>query len=100
MDSSNGEGAILPTWTFVDNVNVKTSRELWEAMKSQGWNVDVCTIFFKSYSNIILMCSYDSIIGTLETSWSCFPDSLFPVEFLSRQTGQLKYITSVLSGTL
>ncbi|KAF8223849.1 hypothetical protein L208DRAFT_1314989 [Tricholoma matsutake] len=36
----NGEGAILPTWTSVDNRNVKTSRELWEAMKSQGWNVD------------------------------------------------------------
>lgn len=40
VDSNNGEGAILPTWTFVDNGNVKTSRELWEAMKSQGWNVD------------------------------------------------------------
>ena len=40
MDSGNG-GAILPTWTSVDNGNVKTSRELWEAMKAQGWNVDV-----------------------------------------------------------
>ncbi|KAF8628035.1 hypothetical protein AX15_004150 [Amanita polypyramis BW_CC] len=36
----DGEGAILPTWTFVDNNNVKTSRELWEYMKSEGWNVD------------------------------------------------------------
>lgn len=38
--ADSGEGAILPTWTAVDNNNVKTSRELWEYMKSQGWNVD------------------------------------------------------------
>lgn len=41
VDGGTGEGAILPTWTSVDNGNVRTSRELWEAMKSQGWNVDV-----------------------------------------------------------
>ncbi|KAF5366650.1 hypothetical protein D9615_010603 [Tricholomella constricta] len=38
--AESGEGAILPTWTAVDINNVKTSRELWEHMKSQGWNVD------------------------------------------------------------
>ncbi|KAF4597582.1 hypothetical protein EYR40_008044 [Pleurotus pulmonarius] len=38
--SDSGEGAILPTWTAVDSGNVKTSRELWETMKGQGWNVD------------------------------------------------------------
>ncbi|RXW17535.1 hypothetical protein EST38_g8313, partial [Candolleomyces aberdarensis] len=37
---SNGEGAILPTWTAVDVNNVKTSRDLWEHMKNEGWNVD------------------------------------------------------------
>lgn len=34
------DGAILPTWTAVDASNVKTSREVWESMKAQGWNVD------------------------------------------------------------
>ncbi|KAG6865984.1 hypothetical protein C0991_009986 [Blastosporella zonata] len=38
--AEGGEGAILPTWTAVDHNNVKTSKELWEHMKSQGWNVD------------------------------------------------------------
>ncbi|GLB40222.1 putative inositol hexakisphosphate [Lyophyllum shimeji] len=38
--ADSGEGAILPTWTYVDSNNVKTSRELWEYMKDQGWNVD------------------------------------------------------------
>ncbi|KAF8917222.1 inositol hexakisphosphate-domain-containing protein [Mucidula mucida] len=33
-----GEGAILPTWTAVDTNNVKTSRELWDGMKRDGWN--------------------------------------------------------------
>ncbi|KAH0833089.1 inositol hexakisphosphate-domain-containing protein [Lanmaoa asiatica] len=34
-------GAILPTWTHVDNVNVRTSRELWQNMRLDGWNVEV-----------------------------------------------------------
>lgn len=38
--SGSGFGAILPTWTAVDASNVKTSRELWENMKKEGWNVD------------------------------------------------------------
>ncbi|KAF9466586.1 inositol hexakisphosphate-domain-containing protein [Collybia nuda] len=40
MAADRGEGAILPTWTAVDSGNVKTSRELWGYMKSEGWNVD------------------------------------------------------------
>jgi hypothetical protein len=41
-DTTSGTdvGAILPTWTAVDASNVKTSRELWENMKQEGWNVD------------------------------------------------------------
>ncbi|KAA1467713.1 hypothetical protein DENSPDRAFT_832824 [Dentipellis sp. KUC8613] len=35
-----GDGAILPTWTAVDSGNVKTSRELWEYMKNDGWHVE------------------------------------------------------------
>ncbi|KAF9561985.1 hypothetical protein CPC08DRAFT_707027 [Agrocybe pediades] len=38
--AESGTGAILPTWTAVDNGNVKTSRELWASMKNEGWNVD------------------------------------------------------------
>ncbi|KAG6902829.1 hypothetical protein C0995_010714 [Termitomyces sp. Mi166 len=38
--ATSGEGAILPTWTAVDHNNVKTSKELWEYMKTEGWNVD------------------------------------------------------------
>lgn len=40
MSSDSGEGAILPTWTAVDQNNVKTSRELLQFMKQDGWNVD------------------------------------------------------------
>ncbi|KAJ7873158.1 inositol hexakisphosphate-domain-containing protein [Mycena leptocephala] len=43
--SDSGEGAIVPTWTSVDNSNVRTSLELWGQMKEQGWNVD--TIYFR-----------------------------------------------------
>ena len=46
-ESGDGEGAILPTWTHVDNTNVKTSRELWGYMKAEGWNVDVSFQFSK-----------------------------------------------------
>lgn len=37
----DGDGAILPTWTAVDAKNVKTSRELWEHLKNDGWRVEV-----------------------------------------------------------
>ncbi|KAI9439769.1 inositol hexakisphosphate-domain-containing protein [Lactarius indigo] len=36
----DGDGAILPTWTAVDSNNVRTSRELWEYMKKEGWHVE------------------------------------------------------------
>ncbi|KAH6913140.1 inositol hexakisphosphate-domain-containing protein [Coprinopsis sp. MPI-PUGE-AT-0042] len=38
--AESGEGAILPTWTAVDQNNVKTSQELYAQMKDEGWNVD------------------------------------------------------------
>ncbi|KAI0925517.1 hypothetical protein AcV5_008233 [Taiwanofungus camphoratus] len=40
LASDAGEGAILPTWTAVDTVNVKTTRELMENMRRDGWNVE------------------------------------------------------------
>ncbi|KAG1726694.1 inositol hexakisphosphate-domain-containing protein [Suillus paluster] len=40
LPAESGAGAILPTWTHVDNVNVRTSRELWEQMRADGWNVE------------------------------------------------------------
>ncbi|KAJ7613946.1 inositol hexakisphosphate-domain-containing protein [Roridomyces roridus] len=40
MASDSGEGALRPTWTFVDTSNVKTSKDLWGQMKEDGWNVD------------------------------------------------------------
>ncbi|CCL99307.1 uncharacterized protein FIBRA_01323 [Fibroporia radiculosa] len=36
--SDAGEGAILPTWTAVDTTNVRTTRELMENMRKDGWN--------------------------------------------------------------
>ncbi|KAI0264344.1 inositol hexakisphosphate-domain-containing protein [Gloeopeniophorella convolvens] len=36
----DGDGAILPTWTAVDSNNVRTSRELWEYMRNEGWHVE------------------------------------------------------------
>ncbi|KAF8121766.1 inositol hexakisphosphate-domain-containing protein [Boletus edulis] len=41
--AESGEGAILPTWTNVDNVNVRTSHELWENMRLDGWSVEPAT---------------------------------------------------------
>lgn len=55
----SGEGAILPTWTHVDNVNVRTSRELWENMRLDGWNVEVSHIIH--YYHVMLTSS--SITG-------------------------------------
>ncbi|KAH7884393.1 inositol hexakisphosphate-domain-containing protein [Phlebopus sp. FC_14] len=40
LPAEDEEGAILPTWTHVDNVNVRTPRELWENMRLDGWNVE------------------------------------------------------------
>ncbi|OBZ72108.1 Paladin [Grifola frondosa] len=38
--SDAGEGAILPTWTAVDTANVRTTRELMENMRRDGWNLE------------------------------------------------------------
>ncbi|EJD06892.1 uncharacterized protein FOMMEDRAFT_75682 [Fomitiporia mediterranea MF3/22] len=38
--ASTSDGEIVPTWTAVDTNNVKTSRELWESMKNEGWRVE------------------------------------------------------------
>ncbi|KAG1727742.1 inositol hexakisphosphate-domain-containing protein [Suillus lakei] len=42
LPAESGDGAVLPTWTHVDKVNVRTSRELWDQMRAEGWNVEVC----------------------------------------------------------
>ncbi|KAG1872156.1 inositol hexakisphosphate-domain-containing protein [Suillus subluteus] len=42
LPAESGDGAVLPTWTHVDKVNVRTSRELWDEMRADGWNVEVC----------------------------------------------------------
>ncbi|KAG1860390.1 hypothetical protein F4604DRAFT_2035673 [Suillus subluteus] len=38
--AETGDGAVLPTWIHVDKVNVRTSRELWDEMRADGWNVE------------------------------------------------------------
>ena len=59
LAAESGEGAILPTWTAVDNGNVKTSRELWTFMKNEGWNVDVSSSPMNSYPYLIAtLCQY------------------------------------------
>jgi len=65
--AESGEGAILPTWTHVDGVNVRTSRELWEQMRADGWNVEVRFWIFISIliSNLVLCPLHSSIIGLL-----------------------------------
>ncbi|KAG1720160.1 inositol hexakisphosphate-domain-containing protein [Suillus lakei] len=40
LPAESGDGAVLPTWTHVDKVNVRTSRELWDQMRAEGWNVE------------------------------------------------------------
>lgn len=40
LPAESGDGAVLPTWTHVDKVNVRTSRELWDEMRANGWNVE------------------------------------------------------------
>ena len=49
LAADSGEGAIIPTWTAVDNGSVKTSRELWTLMKKEGWNVDVSSSSMRVY---------------------------------------------------
>ncbi|KAG1804399.1 inositol hexakisphosphate-domain-containing protein [Suillus subaureus] len=40
LPAESGDGAVLPTWTHVDKVNVRTSRELWDEMRADGWDVE------------------------------------------------------------
>jgi len=56
----DGDGAILPTWTAVDSNNVRTSRELWEYMRNEGWHVEVSTAL---RAILMLKVTYISIIG-------------------------------------
>ncbi|KAF9787481.1 inositol hexakisphosphate-domain-containing protein [Thelephora terrestris] len=48
----NGDGTIIPTWTAVDSSNVKTPRELFDAMRNGGWNVEV---FVAAHSTTYLL---------------------------------------------
>lgn len=32
---------VLPTWTAVEASTVKTSREVWDSIKAEGWPVEV-----------------------------------------------------------
>jgi hypothetical protein len=66
--AESGDGAVLPTWTHVDNVNVRTSRELWDEMRADGWNVEVCLCGFLSIllmSVFALYSFHHSITGVL-----------------------------------
>ncbi|KAJ7858023.1 hypothetical protein B0H14DRAFT_3636762 [Mycena olivaceomarginata] len=57
--ADSGGGAILPTWTSVDNLNFRTSRELWGQMKEEGWNVDVRTpVILSDPVLTLLSCQY------------------------------------------
>lgn len=64
--SDSGEGAILPTWTAVDENgnNVRTQRELMEHMRDDGWNVDVCdtSLVPRTY---LPYTAFNSTIGAL-----------------------------------
>ncbi|KAG8824150.1 hypothetical protein FRC17_009172 [Serendipita sp. 399] len=39
-EQEDSDGIILPTWTAADAGTVKTSREVWESMKAEGWPVE------------------------------------------------------------
>ena len=55
----NSDGTIIPTWTAADPHNVKTPRELFEAMRKSGWNVEVIVV--ARFATYIL--TSDSITG-------------------------------------
>ena len=75
-----GEGAILPTWTAVDNGSVKTSSELWGFMKKEGWNVDVRSIVICLHNRLNFS---PSITGKIVKCFSLFrkmiPDISIPI---------------------
>jgi hypothetical protein len=35
------DSAIVPTWTAVDAESVKSAKEVWEDLASNGWKVEV-----------------------------------------------------------
>lgn len=39
-EQEDSDGIILPTWTAAEPATVKTSREVWEAVKAEGWLVE------------------------------------------------------------
>lgn len=92
LAADSGEGAILPTWTSVDNLNVRTSRELWGQMKEEGWNVDVRHLYSGLQNPLT---SLGSIIGML---CSLLHSILRPSisGFLSRPTDRSRYIVPLL----
>lgn len=59
--AESGQGAILPTWTHVDNVNVRTSRELWESMRLDGWNVEVGPYYLCYVTFTVTFCLVSSV---------------------------------------
>lgn len=57
--TDTGDGAIIPTWTAVDNNNVRTQRELMEYMRAEGWNVEVCALGPRCFACVlVLTCSH------------------------------------------
>lgn len=54
----DGDGAILPTWTAVDANNVKTSRELWEHMRNEGWRVEVSVALTLSFTFHLMKANF------------------------------------------
>jgi hypothetical protein len=38
-------GIMLPTWTAADLSSVKTSKEVWESIRAEGWPVEVWTLW-------------------------------------------------------
>lgn len=87
----DGNGAILPTWTAVDEYNVKTSRDLWESMRDQGWHVEVSvahepTSFRLTLTKLVFACS---IIGMCFLLESCHVPKSW-IEYLSHRIDQSK----------
>ena len=40
-DKAEGVNTLLPIWTAVDINSVKTARELWEDLATEGWKLEV-----------------------------------------------------------
>ncbi|KAH9998939.1 inositol hexakisphosphate-domain-containing protein [Russula vinacea] len=64
----DGDGAILPTWTAVDSSNVRTSRELWEYMRREGWHVEYHRI---PISPDLFSCGMGAVRTTFAMTSAC-----------------------------